>query len=108
MTRLMIPLLFAALGFAAEPQVIPLYSGPAPGSESWNWDETTITQQDSLRRVSNVTKPVLMAYLPESNANGTAVVIAPGGGFRWLAIEHEGEMVARYLNSLGVAAFVLK
>lgn len=108
--RLFAGVLLAAAAFAAEPKVIPLYPGAAPGSESWNYEETeTIGPQDSMRRIGNVTRPVLLAFLPEAaSANGTAIVVCPGGGFRILAIDHEGLEVARWLNSLGVAAFVLK
>jgi acetyl esterase/lipase len=107
--KLFISAMLAAAVFAAEPKVIPIWPGAAPGSENWNWEESSTVGQDQLRRVGNVTRPVLMAYLPDAAAaNGTAVVVCPGGGFRWLAIEHEGSQVAAYLNSLGVAAFVLK
>ena len=54
-------------------------------------------------------KPTLTIYLaPEEKATGTAVVICPGGGYGLLAMDHEGHQVARWLNSLGVAGFILK
>jgi endo-1,4-beta-xylanase len=60
-------------------------------------------------RVSGVHRPSITAYLaPPETANGTAVVIAPGGGHRFLAIDTEGYFVAEYLNRIGVSAFVLK
>ena len=52
--------------------------------------------------------PTLTAYLPAANPTHSAVVIAPGGGYLHLAIQKEGEDVARWLNAHGVAAFVLK
>ena len=55
-----------------------------------------------------VDRPALTPYLPAANANGTAVVVCPGGGYSGLAMDHEGDQVARWLNSMGVAAFVLK
>jgi acetyl esterase/lipase len=56
-----------------------------------------------------VDKPSLTVFLPEpAKANGTAVVVCPGGGYRTLATDHEGRQVAQWLNSLGVAAFVLQ
>ena len=59
--------------------------------------------------VYNVSQPTITAYLPDAaNATGTAVIIAPGGGFHTLSINSEGVDVAKYLNSKGVAAFVLK
>lgn len=52
--------------------------------------------------------PTLTIYLPSDKATGTGVVVCPGGGYGHLAIDHEGAEIARWLNSLGVAAFVLK
>ncbi|MEZ5400877.1 MAG: alpha/beta hydrolase [Bryobacteraceae bacterium] len=56
--------------------------------------------------------PTLAYYAVPANGparpNGTAVVVCPGGGYRNLAMDHEGDQVARWLNSLGIAAFVLK
>lgn len=54
-------------------------------------------------------KPSLTAYLPPAaRATGTAVVVCPGGGYTHLAMDHEGDQIARWLNSFGVAAFVLQ
>ncbi len=54
-------------------------------------------------------RPALSFYRPpEARATGTAVVVCPGGGYRNLAMDHEGDQIARWLNSFGVAAFVLK
>lgn len=59
--------------------------------------------------VRNVTQPTLTAYLPDPKiATGAAVIVAPGGGFHMLSIENEGTAVAEWLNSIGVAAFVLR
>jgi len=105
--------LLALLAFpmlAADHQVIPLYPGAAPGSENWNWPETsTVGPNDTILRIGNITKPALTVYLPDpAKANGTAMVVCPGGGFRILAYNHEGTEVAEYLNSLGVTVFLLK
>jgi acetyl esterase/lipase len=54
-------------------------------------------------------KPKLTPYLaPKASANGAAVVVCPGGGYRNLASDHEGKQVAEWLNTLGVSAFVLQ
>ena len=53
-------------------------------------------------------KPTLTIYPPTENATGAAVVICPGGGYGFLAMDHEGHQVAQWLNSLGVAGFILK
>src|SRR5262249_7535294 len=53
--------------------------------------------------------PTLTVWLPRPEAaTGSAVVVCPGGGYAMLADDHEGKQVAEWLNSLGVAAFVLK
>jgi len=108
--RTLTGILLAAAAFAAEPREIPLYPGAAPGSENATYaEQETIGQQDHVRRIANVTHPVLLEYLPESaKATGTAWIVCPGGGFRYLAIDYEGTDLARWLNSNGVAAFVLK
>jgi acetyl esterase/lipase len=56
----------------------------------------------------DIDKPTLTIYLPKTNAIPTGVVVCPGGGYRTLAMDHEGEQIARWLNSVGIAAFVLK
>ena len=106
---LMLFLLLAATCSYAQ-QVIPLYPGAAPGSESWTWDEQENNNNFfNTRVVYNVSKPTLTVFLPNPYfANGTAVIICPGGAFHTLSIDSEGNDVARWLNQKGVAAFVLK
>jgi len=54
-------------------------------------------------------KPTLDVYsLTREEVNGAAVLVCPGGGYTHLALDHEGDAVAKWLNSLGVTAFVLK
>lgn len=106
---ILLSLLAATVLCTAQDIVIPLYDGPPPGSESWNWPETMQPPTDGIARVANVTKPTLTVYAPaKGKANGTAVVVAPGGGFRILAIEHEGTQVAEWLRDHGVTVFLLK
>jgi acetyl esterase/lipase len=53
--------------------------------------------------------PTITIYLPpKEKATGASVVICPGGGYEFLATEHEGKEVAEWLNTLGVAGVVLK
>jgi acetyl esterase/lipase len=53
--------------------------------------------------------PTITVYLPPTDkANGSSVVVCPGGGYGGLAMDHEGKQVADWLNGLGVSAFVLK
>lgn len=54
-------------------------------------------------------KPALTIYLPpKEKANGAAVVIFPGGGYGHLAMDHEGRQIAEWLNSLGIAGFIVQ
>jgi acetyl esterase/lipase len=93
----------------AQQPVIPLYPGVAPGSENAKQKEVSFVNPDKQTRIRNVTQPTLTAYLPErGKANGTAIIVAPGGGFMHLAMEKEGSDMARWLQARGVAAFVLK
>lgn len=90
-------------------QEIPLYPGSAPGSEKWDWAEKATTNPRGLPMVTNVVRPVLLHYPAErSKAVGTAMIVAPGGGFRVLMMSYEGEDIARRLNAMGVDAFILK
>jgi acetyl esterase/lipase len=53
--------------------------------------------------------PTLTVFAaPKDKATGAAVVVCPGGGYGFLADDHEGAQVARFFNKLGVHAFVLK
>lgn len=81
------------LSAADEPATILLWPDGAPGKVGD--DETD--------------KPLLWYYpAPQDKACGTAVVVCPGGGYGALAVDHEGAQVARWFNSFGVTAFVLK
>jgi acetyl esterase/lipase len=61
------------------------------------------------RSITNVFQPTITVYLPaKDKANGTAIVICPGGGYQHLAIDKEGHDIARWLNSIGIAGIVLK
>ncbi|HYM77710.1 MAG TPA: alpha/beta hydrolase [Candidatus Dormibacteraeota bacterium] len=88
------------------PKVINIWPGVAPGSEQWKQPETTLGS-GPMQRIVNVTAPTLTAYLPDTaTATGTAVIIAPGGGFIFLGTDtHE---VAEWLAARGIAGFVLK
>jgi len=62
-----------------------------------------------ILRIHQVVTPSLKVYLaPQEKATGAAVLICPGGGYKILAIDHEGYQVAEWLNSIGISAFVLK
>jgi acetyl esterase/lipase len=89
----------------AEPNAIPLGTGGVkdqPAPESWfrQWGEPM---------ARNVSTATLTPFLPDpAKATGAAVLVAPGGGFRWLSMNNEGWKVAQALADRGIAAFVLK
>ena len=80
-----------------------------PAGEEWYTPpaDNAHVKSPTEKWVRKVTRPVMEVY-PAANPNGTGVVVAPGGGFSILAIEHEGREVARWLNARGVSAFVLR
>lgn len=86
--------------------------GVPPGAEGWSWAESTMpipwsTRQRRLSR--NVVIPTLTLFRPaEGTANGSAMIVAPGGAFHFLMIDHEGYDMARWLAGQGITAFVLK
>lgn len=88
-----------------------IWPGAAPGSESAKQVESTVLfpLKRGERLVRNVTVPTLTIVRPrgESTAS-TAVIIAPGGGLRFLSIDDEGFLVANWLAERGITAFVLK
>jgi acetyl esterase/lipase len=77
---------------AASPQEILLWENGAPGA---------LGQADT-------DKPTITAYRAPRGSSGTAIVVAPGGGYGALAIEHEGRQWAYWYNAMGITAFVLK
>lgn len=93
---------------ASTAKVINVWPGVAPGSQQWKQSEAVLGS-GSFRQIVNVTTPTLTVYLPDaSTATGTAVIIAPGGGFVGLSIDSEGHDVAKWLVARGFAAIVLK
>jgi acetyl esterase/lipase len=75
------------------PKADLLWTDGAPGSQG--------TQDED--------KPTLAPYIvPQGRGTGTAVIVCPGGGYEHLSMDKEGDQIARWLNSIGVTAFVLK
>ncbi len=95
---------------SAQTNVIQLYNGVAPGSETWTWNEALNTNNAwNTDVVYNVNKPTITLFAAsKGTANGTAVIIAPGGAFRALSINSEGNEVAKWLSAKGITCFVLR
>jgi len=84
-------------------------SGIPKGSENWTWHEQSTTLEDSGKMVRNVVIPTVTVFRPEKGkANGTAVIVLPGGAFYVLMMKHEGYEMAKWLTEQGITAFVLK
>ena len=81
----------------AEPQVIPL------------WPDLGELKPDEIGndRIQRVHTPTLTVYVPEK-ANGTAVILCPGGGYWHLGIGEGGGPDTKFFNSIGVTVFILK
>ena len=97
--------------FCKAQQVIPLYTGTAPGSLPVVDIETSSKSSSGNSRtfVINVTHPTVTVYLPKKiNASGTAIIICPGGGYARLSIEDGGYEAGKALAKEGIAAIVLK
>lgn len=91
----------------AQDVIIPLYPGDLPNSNGTVISEKIMKQE--IIRISQIQVPDIAVYLPSKrSATGQAVIICPGGGYHYLAYDWEGSDIARYLNSVGVAAMVLK
>ncbi|TVV76611.1 alpha/beta hydrolase [Sphingomonas solaris] len=114
----MVPAAFAPVAAAAQDvpaangvrtlAPIRLYPGAAPGTPPATQAEAE-DRMGPLTVLRNVSVPTVTPVLPApGKANGAAVVIAPGGGYRILAIDIEGYQEARWLAARGISAFVLK
>lgn len=94
------------LAFSQE-KPLPLYPDGVPNSKPTPATYVEITDKNNW--ITKVSVPTLTPYLPaKGTANGTAVVICPGGSYAGLASAHEGFQIAQEFNKIGVTAFVLK
>lgn len=88
-------------------ETVPLWPVNIPNRQPS--DEKETRRNEDIFWIGNVQEPNLAIYLPaKRHANGMAVVICPGGGYNGLAYDWEGTDVAKWLNSKGIAGFVLK
>ena len=100
-------LIFTAVTHSQE--VLSLYGDNIPNSKPTKDQEVTTIRDETHFNISKTSRPALTIFLaPPETANGTAVVICPGGGYVNTAAGHEGVAVAKMFNQLGISAFVLK
>jgi acetyl esterase/lipase len=99
---------------AAQPlEVLRVWPGAAPGSESWSGDEVELDADvpgaGKVHIITNVTVPTISVFRPAAGKNnGTAMLVLPGGAFRALVWDLDGSEVAQWLVRRGITAFVLK
>jgi endo-1,4-beta-xylanase len=114
--RKLLVLLALPMAWAADPNSIDLHAPEvalwpkgAPGSENVQAKEEWMPSTDGFHRVRSIHQPSLTVFLPpKEKATGVAFVVCPGGGHNYLVMDLEGANVARVLNGMGIAAFVLK
>lgn len=96
---------------AAEPLTLKLWPDGPPSAMAPKSEATAKLIQSyggpTPNRITDVTDPTITVFRPD-RPNGTAVIVAPGGGFMFLSYAHEGTEVCQWLNSLGVTAVLLK
>ena len=97
---------------APPPTTMDLWPSQPPGDSdvsSIGEEKATKLSDGRTSGLTNITKPTITVYRPETDkANGLGVVVCPGGGYNMLAWDHEGEQVASWLNSIGATAVLLK
>jgi len=108
MTKI-ISLLLSVIAFniISSQEIITLNHEEIPGVNWENKENSYFSDDWQNPVVTNVSIPTMEVFRPE-NPNGTAVVVAPGGGLYALSIESEGTQVAEWLAKKGITAFVLK
>jgi acetyl esterase/lipase len=102
-------LMTISVSLSAQTRVIDLWNGKIPGAKYSEHFKQMVDTAAGWVDKHSIVNPCLYFYpAPGAKATGTAVIICPGGAYGGLAIKHEGEQVAKWLNSLGITAFVLK
>lgn len=95
--------------YTSAQQVIPLYSDSIPNSKPTPNEESIGADKNGVVIISKISRPALTLFLPpKDQANGTAVIICPGGGYWVEAVDLEGSDIARKFTEMGVTAIVLK
>lgn len=96
--------LLMPMAASAHERVIPLWPEGVPGAKAI---PAEITQNDGI--IAHVSTPTLTVIAPAvDRANGTAVIVCPGGGYRFLSFDREGIQYANWLSHHGITAFILK
>jgi acetyl esterase/lipase len=90
-------------------QEFSIYEGPVPNALPCNKEESVSKNATGKIVIANVTSPTVTVFNPvKQDANKTAIIVCPGGGYARLASGHEGNEVAEAFNKIGITVFVLK
>ncbi|MBC3916524.1 alpha/beta hydrolase [Undibacterium sp. CY18W] len=112
LSSLFASLIFLSSTCSAQAEIeIPLWQNGAPGLQHEHAETAEDRHETGRldRYISYVSKPTLTIYpAPADKATGTAVLVVPGGGFRYVCIDKEGIEAAHWLNTQGITAAVLK
>ncbi len=93
----------------AQTRVINLWNGKIPGAKHSDQFKQVVDTATGWVDKHTIINPYLDVYpAPREKSNGTAVIICPGGAYVGMAVKHEGSQVAKWMNGLGITAFVLK
>jgi len=104
---LMPGVLFVSINLQGQPFTLPIYNGTVPNSKPTQITESV--EYGNSKLIKNVSVPEITVFLPTKQfATGQCVIICPGGGYVQLSMDLEGTDIAGYLNSIGVAALILK
>lgn len=109
MRYLLIILFISASTLTMAQQAFSIYEGPVPNALPCNREEATGKNPNGKLFYANVTNPIVTVFKPaKQDANKTAVIVCPGGGYARVVVGHEGNEVAEAFNKIGVTVFVLK
>lgn len=89
--------------------VLPLYTGTIPNSIPSSAQEKLTTENNGNVHVTGVVQPSLTVYVPAAGtANGTSIIVCPGGGYGFLSMTNEGTEIAQRFTGMGITVFILK
>lgn len=94
---------------AGAPPVVLWPAGAMPGKATTE-PETAVPRNDGFTRITHVSRPILEPFPVEGAGDrpAPAVIICPGGGYRYVVVDKEGSEIAKWLNAAGISAFVLR
>jgi acetyl esterase/lipase len=115
-TAIVLSCILALSTFAGAQSAVTMKLWPhgAPGTPTTKEFETTVNRPElngtrgNITRLTNVTNPTLAVYRPTTANNGAAIIVFPGGGYQWLAMDLEGSEVCDWFTRAGLTCIVVK